>query len=82
MNSDDTNARQEAITILGSRVDDKTIAYTLVHIALCSKHKFSRSAAVNKLAGKTDALNVVARNSEYDDTREYAKSLMPKTEEK
>lgn len=77
MHTDDEDARRKAIEVLGQRTDDVTSAFTLVHIAMGSKSKTARFSAVNKLRGKIDELRVVAEHSQYEDTKEYARSLMP-----
>jgi hypothetical protein len=76
MNTDDELAKRLAIDILGQRTDDVTSTFTLVHIALCARKENVRRIATYKLAGKADALNVIALHSEFDDTRTCAKELM------
>ncbi len=76
MNADDDSVRRKAIDVLGSRMDDVTTSFTLVHIALSARSKAARFAALSKLDGRKDELRVVAEHSEYDDTKEYARSML------
>lgn len=77
MNCDEDADRRRAIEVLGQRTNDVASSFTLVHIALCSKQKHARFAAVNKLSGKVDELRVISEHSEYDDTKDHARGIMP-----
>ena len=79
--SDFEQERRHAVRALGKRASDATFSYTLVHIAIKSRHESIRTAAVNCLEMRLDELGVVAEHSEYAATRDYAKSKLPDKEQ-
>jgi hypothetical protein len=81
LNSDEDRERRDAIRVLGQRAADVAYSYTLVHVAIKARHESARTAAVNCLEMRLDELKVVAENSEYASTRDYAKTKLPGPEQ-
>ena len=76
LNSSDDTARREAVERLSKVVHLINDSVSLIHIAQWAADKKARFTAVQRLSKEKDALKVISNHSEYEDTKEYAKSVL------
>lgn len=80
LNADEENDKRNAVRALAAKASDERFSFTLAYVAIKCRHESTRTAAVNCLEMRLEELALVAKNSEFQATREYAQSKIPKNE--
>lgn len=80
INAEDENERRSAVRGLAMRASDERFSFTIAFVAIKCRHEETRTAAVNCLEMRLEELELVAKNSDFKSTREYARSKLPTNE--